>query len=513
MDNKSKLRNLIIISLLALGLLFFITRLINLTKLPIFTDEAIYIRWSQIGSRDANWRFISLVDGKQPLFTWIMMVYFKLIHGDPLMVGRLVSVTAGFVSLIGIMLLGKELFNSRRVALISGFLYIIIPFTLIYDRLALYDSLVSTFSIWSLYLGIRLVRTNRVDIAMTLGLILGTGMLNKSSGFLSLYFLPFTLILFDWKGKKIIQRLFRWVLLVILAAILSQFCYGILRLSPLFNMITAKNSVFLYSFQEWSSHPFNYLFGNITGLIDWLVGYLTIPISIIAFLPILVIFWRIREKILLYIWWLGPFVGLAMFGRVIYPRFILFMTIPLIIMAATTIAWITRIAGRKLIGIMIIFFILLPSLYTSYYIIKDPKYALIPQADSGQLINDWPSGWGVREVNQFLLEKSKLGKVTVFTDGTFGLLPYGIEIYLVDNPNITIKGIWPMPIKIPDEILNSARVAPTYIILNQLTTLPISWPIKFIASYDKGLNQSRKLQLLEVLPIATDSSLLNFKKI
>ncbi|MCX6792160.1 MAG: hypothetical protein NT149_03940 [Candidatus Gottesmanbacteria bacterium] len=78
-----------------LAVLFFVTRLTNLTKLPIFTDEAIYIRWSQIGSRDPNWRFISLVDGKQPLFTWIMMVFLRFIR-DPLVAGRLVSVLAGF---------------------------------------------------------------------------------------------------------------------------------------------------------------------------------------------------------------------------------------------------------------------------------------------------------------------------------------------------------------------------------------------------------------------------------
>ena len=58
--------------------LYFLTRLFHITALPIFTDEAIYVRWSQIGMRDANWRFISLTDGKQPMFTWIMMLLLKL---------------------------------------------------------------------------------------------------------------------------------------------------------------------------------------------------------------------------------------------------------------------------------------------------------------------------------------------------------------------------------------------------------------------------------------------------
>ena len=82
---SSKTKNWIgsVIILLSLILGYFSVRLYALTSLPIFTDEAIYIRWSQIGSRDASWRFISLWM-KQPLFTWIMMVYLKIFH-DPLL--------------------------------------------------------------------------------------------------------------------------------------------------------------------------------------------------------------------------------------------------------------------------------------------------------------------------------------------------------------------------------------------------------------------------------------------
>src|SRR6266705_3402180 len=55
------------LSVVLLVVLFFITRFFNILSLPIFTDEAIYIRWAQIALHDANWRFISLTDGKQPM--------------------------------------------------------------------------------------------------------------------------------------------------------------------------------------------------------------------------------------------------------------------------------------------------------------------------------------------------------------------------------------------------------------------------------------------------------------
>ena len=78
---------------LGIIILFFITRFYNILGLPIFTDEAIYVRWAQIASNDANWRFISLTDGKQPMFVWIAMVLMKFIS-DPLLAGRIVSVAA-----------------------------------------------------------------------------------------------------------------------------------------------------------------------------------------------------------------------------------------------------------------------------------------------------------------------------------------------------------------------------------------------------------------------------------
>lgn len=65
-------------------LLFLGTRLFNILSVPIFTDEAIYTRWSQIARYDSNWRFISLTDGKQPAFVWLNMIVMRLFD-DPLL--------------------------------------------------------------------------------------------------------------------------------------------------------------------------------------------------------------------------------------------------------------------------------------------------------------------------------------------------------------------------------------------------------------------------------------------
>lgn len=466
------------------------TRLTNLTQIPIFTDEAIYIRWSQIGAQDANWRFISLVDGKQPLFTWVVMVLLRLVPGDPLFVGRLASVLAGAASMVGIWFLGFEVFKSRKIAWISALLYLISPFALVYDRMALYDSMVATFFIWNLYLAVRLARSPRLDTALLLGLALGAGMLNKTSGFLSLYLLPTTLFLFDWSQPK---KLVRWIGSVLVAAVISQLLYSVLRLSPLFHMIAQKDTVFVYSFGEWIANPTQHLEGNLRGLLDWLIRYLTWPIFFAAVLP------AMERKnrppyLTLYAWCVIPMVALASFGKVLYPRFVLFMAMPLLVVAATTIVWLYEVIRSRVWKRVVMLVLFSPSVIVVFYLLFNPLYAPIPQADRGQYINDWPAGWGIREVNAFLLEQSKNQHITVVTEGTFGLLPYAIEMYLVDNPNITITGIWPLPPQKPEYVASVAKKEPTYLVVNR-DEVSIEWSATLLAQYQKGLRRDRFLRL------------------
>src|SRR6185437_10003074 len=124
--------------------------------------------------------FISLTDGKQPMYVWIAMLVLKVIK-DPLYGGRLVSVGAGFLSMIGIFFVARELFKNTKIAVFSSLLYVLYPFSLVYDKLAMYDSLVATFMIWILYFSILLVRYVRLDLGMILGIVTGLGMLTKSN--------------------------------------------------------------------------------------------------------------------------------------------------------------------------------------------------------------------------------------------------------------------------------------------------------------------------------------------
>ena len=121
-----------ILIFLSLGLIYFITRLYNLLSLPIFTDESIYIYWAKyIAVNHSHW-FMSLIDGKPPLLIWaIAALLIVLPQNLYLLAGRLPSVFAGLISLVGVYYLAVLLFRSKRIGFISSLFYILSPFTLI----------------------------------------------------------------------------------------------------------------------------------------------------------------------------------------------------------------------------------------------------------------------------------------------------------------------------------------------------------------------------------------------
>ncbi|MGB9637474.1 MAG: ArnT family glycosyltransferase, partial [Microgenomates group bacterium] len=172
-----------------LVVLYFLSRLINLTIIPVFADEAIYIRWAQVMRAVASLRFLPLSDGKQPLFMWLIIPFLK-IFSDPLVAGRMVSVLAGFGSMIGVGVLCYLLFGKKEVSLFAMILYLISPFTFFFDRLALSDGLLSFLGIWIMVGAVALVREKRLDLAMITGILLGLALITKSPALFFALLLP-----------------------------------------------------------------------------------------------------------------------------------------------------------------------------------------------------------------------------------------------------------------------------------------------------------------------------------
>ena len=475
------------------GLVFsyFFTRLVNLKLIPIFTDEAIYTFWAQVALDDPAHRFISLQDGKQPLFIWFAAILQKFIS-DPLIASRLVSVFAGFGSIIGLYFLAKELF-SDNIAKIAAVLYLILPFTLLYDKLALVDSLLTMFGIYAVFLSVKMAKNPQLDLALLNGFAIGAAMITKSSGNFFLYLLPFSLVLFDFSKNDTRQQLFRWLGFSAITFIVTQIIYNMLRLSPLFYIIERKNYEFIRPLSAVVEDPFLHFFSNVESLLGWLISYVGVFLFIIFLSGILYgISQKDRRMLYLSILAVVPFIAESLFNQILYPRFILFYLPPVILAISYAFVHFMGVSPKwnKILIFIFAASIALPAV-KSFLLLTNPPISKIPQSDANQYFNDWPAGYGVNEVVGVLRKESQNKEVYIGTQGTFGLYPYALNIYFRNNQNVHIFSYWPVdPEELPGEILEYAKNNKTYFVFNENQKEIKNPKLSLVAKYQKGVGNS-----------------------
>jgi len=451
--------------------LYFFTRLYHLTALPVFCDEAIYVRWAQIMKNEPSLRFLPLQDGKQPLFMWLVIPALEIFH-DPLLAGRMVSVFAGLATLIGMVVLPIIMNRFIAIGLMSGLLYVLAPFTLFFDRMALVDSLLSAFGIWSLILAILLGRYRRLDLAMILGMILGGAMLTKSPGLLFLAMsLPVSFI-FMIKGKEKKDSFFLWGLKSLSLLGISLFfafgIYNILRLGPSFHMIAIRNKDYVWPIAEIIKHPLDPLKPHIKDVLRYYWHYLTPPFIILGLIGIL----SVKKDLiflLLISWWLLPLLGQSVFARVFTARYILFSLPVFLFFIAVFTARIWDFAREKVGKLAyLLLFLLIPALSFNWRLWRDPVKAPLPKDERAGYLEDWTAGQGIREIADYLKKAPREQGIVVGTEGHFGTLPDGLQIYLEGEKDITVLGIGHPVNKVADPLVGSRKAEnKVYLVVNQ----------------------------------------------
>lgn len=479
--------------------LYAFTRLVNLRAIPIFTDEAIYSYWAQVALHDPENRYISLEDGKQPLFIWIGAAIQKIIT-DPLIAIRLTSVFSGALAVFAIYLLAKELFG-KKVARLSALLYVILPFTLLYDRMGLYDSLLTMLGIFSAYFALRMAKTPRLDLALLNGMTIGLGLLTKSSAFIYFLFIPICLLAFDFKNS-FKPKLAKWGLFSLITFVIAQVMYNSLRLSPLFYRVAEKNREFIRPLNQVIKSPFEHFYSNVSTIISWLGSYLTWPVLLLfAVATIYFLFKKNLKVAVLSIFIIIPILAEGLFNKVLYPRFVLFYFPYIIILLSLAAVSLSEFKSKysKYIKIALPLIFIYPAL-NSVLLTTMPVSASIAQSDSNQYLNDWPAGFGVKEAIQIIKSQEGSGPVYVATEGTFGLLPYALQVYFYADHRVQIQGFYPLdPQKLPQQIDNALLGNEVFLILNENQKEVINPQLKLVGSYQKG-NGKSFLRIFEVSP-------------
>ena len=449
------------LSVLIVTALFFFTRLIRITSLPVFADEAIYIRWSQIIKNVETLRFIPLTDGKQPLFMWLTVPFLSIVS-NPLIAGRLVSVLSGFSNIVFLFLTTaillskstkqsdpiKHIFSSIQSnfypSLLASLIYILLPFSLFFDRLATPDNLLSAFSLIAIFLTILQSKYYRLDISLILATSLGLAWLTKSP---ALYFIALsTAFLFLNLYIKTNNHKLRSLFHILIVPTISFIIYNFLKLGPQFHMIAARNKDYIWPLSEILKHPLDPLKPHLMAAFSVYKYFLSWPFIILFPISLILSIKNKKYKtitpsvIYVLLTFLAPLLATTSMAKVFTGRYILFTITPLILILIILLS--NSFKTLKLPGFLIpIIFILIftPNIIKANKIIFSPFDLNLPDTEAGY-INDWTAGWGLKDISDYLIDRSKHVNVIVGTEGTFGTLPDGLQIYTDGVPRLTIIG-------------------------------------------------------------------------
>lgn len=460
----------------AIVLLYFALRTVNLTILPVFVDEAIYIRWAQVMKAESTLRFLPLSDGKQPFFMWSIIPFFK-IFPDPLIAGRMVSVVAGFGTLVGIFLLTQLLFRRIWVSLVASLIYAISPFTVFFDRMALVDSMLTMFGVWTLFLVIITARTLRLDFAMLTGFALGGGLLTKSPALFYSLFLPASIIFAPILKKKKSSRIwnvhYRAILkfagLLLVIYLIAYAMYNILRLGPNFHLIGERNQDYVLPITHLWTNPKDPFIFYVDRAKEWLLILGPFPLLFLAILGFLVGFRRYpRETLVLVAWAVIPILVQSEFAKVFTARYIIF-SLPFVVIIAAS-SFLARAKFLPLISGVLLGIFIARGLSTDYQLLANPERASLPQSERSGYLEEWTAGTGIWEVAQFIKEKKIQNpdeRIVIGTEGFFGTLPDGLQIYLEKIPKVTVIGVGIAFTEVPEELKNAKRAGDTvYLVVN-----------------------------------------------
>lgn len=326
---------------------------------------------------------------------------------------------------------------------------------------------------------------------MFLGFSQAAAVLTKPSGWLFLLVLPLSIILLDFKKLKKIdfaKLLGLWGV----SAFITFFGYNLLRLGPNFQLIAARNRDYVFTLQEALSHPTDPFLAHLTETGVWFGTYFTWPIFFLIIIGVLAGFvLRKKEIIFLTLWSAIPLLIQAEIAKVFTARYLMFSATTVIFPAAFLVAYTLSKLNQKF-GLLSQIAILatltvLPAIFI-FQLLTNPQSAPLPQRERAGYLEEWTAGYGLPEIAEYIRNESTKGRpIVVGTEGQFGTLPDGLQIYLEGVANVRIFGTGIAPfLSLPDSLIKSSVENQTYLVVNASRKFFEDDRLKLIASYPKA---------------------------
>ncbi|HMA17860.1 MAG TPA: glycosyltransferase family 39 protein, partial [Thermoanaerobaculia bacterium] len=170
-------------------------RLVGLRSLPIFGDEAIYLRLARIvRGAPTEHLWIPLKIPNAPLHVWLIALGLP-ISSDPVVAGRFLSVLFGVLLVAALAFaadrLEKTFSSESRSSLWAAALAALSPFLAFSDRIARPESLFAFETVFAAALSLSIAsRPRPLAPAIAFGVLMGVTMLTRQAVSYSLWLLP-----------------------------------------------------------------------------------------------------------------------------------------------------------------------------------------------------------------------------------------------------------------------------------------------------------------------------------
>jgi hypothetical protein len=290
-------------------------------------------------------------------------------------------------------------------------------------------------------------------------MVLGLAWLTKSPALYFIILSLFTYLIFNFRRPKTF-------FLPLLSVFLAFLIYNILRLGDQFHMIALRNHDYVWSLAEIIKHPLDPLKPHLSDTLTIFWQYISWPLLLFSLIGLFFFFFYQKNRQLLVIlsWFILPLIANCALAKVFTARYILFVIPPLVVLLSTGLSVFFKTNLARLFFVLLL---LIPNIFWIKRISLDPFNFSLPSTETGYL-SDWTSGWGIKQASEYLKNRSNETNVIVGTEGSFGTLPNGLQIYTDHVPQLTIIGYGLGFTQIPEPLTKAREFGDeVYLLINQ----------------------------------------------